>query len=124
MTKKPEDIMTEYLLNGAKMLSELCPKCEAPLFDVKGKKMCVVCANTPNEDTAQKKSAENIQMIVPKYAAADQTPSPAPENILAGLDELILKLCTRAAAETEPERCRTLIECIRTAAEAKTILSR
>ncbi|MDO9523424.1 MAG: autoantigen p27 domain-containing protein [Methanocorpusculum sp.] len=124
MTKKPEDIMTEYLLNGAKMLSELCPKCEAPLFEVKGKKMCVVCANTPKEETAQKKSAENIQMIVPKYAAADQTSSPAPENILAGLDDLILKLCIRAAAETEPERCLTLIECIRTAAEAKTILSR
>jgi UPF0148 protein len=124
MTKKPEDIMTEYLLNGAKMLSEPCPVCDSPLFDVKGKKMCVVCANTPKEAPAQNTSEEKIQMIVPKYAAADQTTSPAPENILTGLDDLILKLCTRAAAETEPERCRILIECIRTAAEAKTILSR
>jgi UPF0148 protein len=86
--------------------------------------MCVVCANTPAEDTAQNNAAEKVQMIVPKYAAADQTPSPAPKNILESLDALILQLCTRAAAETEPERCRTLIECIRTAAEAKTILSR
>lgn len=116
--------MTEYLLNGAKMLSELCPVCEAPLFDVKGKKMCVVCANTPKEASAQNASEEKVQMIIPKYAAADQTPSPAPANILKSLDELILTLCTRAAAETEPERCRILIECIRTAAEAKTILSR
>lgn len=116
--------MTEYLLNGAKMLSELCPKCEAPLFDVKGKKMCVVCANTPKEASAQNTSEEKIQMIVPKYAAADQTPAPAQANILKNLDDLILTLCVRASSETEPERCRLLVESIRTAAEAKTILSR
>ncbi|HJJ29588.1 MAG TPA: autoantigen p27 domain-containing protein [Methanocorpusculum sp.] len=124
MTKKPEDIMTEYLLNGAKMLSELCPICESPLFEVKGKKMCVICANTQKEERAQQTTAENIRVIVPKYAAAEQTPAPSRENIITGLDDLILQLCSRAAAETEPERCRTLIECIRTAAEAKTILSR
>jgi UPF0148 protein len=124
MTKNPEDIMTGYLLNGGKMLSEICPKCGAPLFEVKGKKMCVVCQNTADEELVQQKNPENLRVIVPKYAEAEHVPSPAAGSITTELDALILELCSRAKSETEPDRCLTIIECIRTAAESKTILSR
>ncbi|HKM42033.1 MAG TPA: autoantigen p27 domain-containing protein [Methanocorpusculum sp.] len=124
MTKNPEDIMTGYLLNGGKMLSESCPKCGAPLFEVKGKKMCVICANTADEEQVPQKVPENLRVIVPKYAEAEHTQSPASGSITTELDALILELCSRAKNETEPDRCLTIIECIRTAAESKTILSR
>lgn len=124
MTKNPEDIMTGYLLNGGKMLSEICPKCGAPLFEVKGEKMCVVCENTEKKETVTQKVPENLRVIVPKYAEAESAPSSAMNNITTELDSLILELCSRARNENEPDRCLTIMECIRTAAEAKTMLSR
>lgn len=122
MTKKPDEIMAEYLLNGAKMLSELCPKCGAPMFEVKGKKMCVVCKDTEKETSAPKTDAENIRVIVPKYAQ-EQT-AQTQNKLTDELDSLILEFCRRAREEKEPSECRKLMECIRTAAEAKIILSR
>lgn len=122
MTDKPDEIMAQYLLNGAKMLSELCPKCGAPMFDVKGKKMCVVCKDTAKTEAKKSVEAENIRVIVPKYAQEQTTP--LQNNLTDELDALILEFCRRAKEEKDPSQCRKLMECIRTAAEAKTILSR
>lgn len=122
MTNKPDEIMAQYLLNGAKMLSELCPKCGAPMFEVKGKKMCVVCKDTEKSDTKVPAETDNIRVIVPKYAQEAQAPSN--NKLTEELDSLIFEFCKRAKEETDPSQCRKLMECIRTAAEAKTILSR
>jgi len=35
--------MAELLKSGAKMLSEACPQCSSPLFEVKGEIFCAKC---------------------------------------------------------------------------------
>src|SRR5665647_2649803 len=42
--RKEDEIMAEYLLKGGKMLEKSCKTCGCPLFEVKGKTLCVVCA--------------------------------------------------------------------------------
>ncbi len=132
--RKPDDIMAEYLLGGAKMLADLCPKCRAPMFEVKGKRMCVVCAEAavaPQTEVpivvAEEGSAslpEKVRVITPKYATAQNTPTPVSGDITPRLDALILQFCARAETEPDPARCLSYMECIRTAAEARTMLNR
>lgn len=46
MSERREDAikrMADALRSGAKMLSEVCPVCNSPLFDVKGELRCVTC---------------------------------------------------------------------------------
>jgi UPF0148 protein len=45
--RKEDEIMAEYLLKGGKMLEKTCKTCGCPLFEVKGKTLCVVCAENP-----------------------------------------------------------------------------
>ena len=152
-SRKPDEIMAEYLLSGAKMLAEICPNCNAPLFEVNGKKLCVVCADaaaraqtpSPAPASGHKPASvpENIRVIVrepttgapetsqaptvlgilPKYAQP-QKDIPVSDDISAMLDALILGFCRRAEAEPDPARCLTYLECIRTAAESRVILRR
>lgn len=158
MTRNPDDIMAEHLLTGGKMLSETCPKCGAPLFEIKGRKTCVVCAenellaekeipvvhvndehgklrivnNAPNTQThaasargeagcAGDAIPKNISVVTPAYAkdeVFDSTP------LGAEMDDLIRILIERAKTERDSLCCKTYVECIRTAAEAKTMLVR
>jgi len=134
MTRNPDEIMAEYLLNGGKMLSESCKKCGAPLFEVKGRKMCVVCSETeqntqkeiPKTRHPESKSSQsdNIRVIIPNYAKEENTAPGAQNEIADALDNLIREFCRRAQTETDTARCLTLTECIRTAAEAKIMLNR
>ena len=118
MTRTPDEIMAEYLLNGGKMLNEMCPVCGAPLFEVKGVKKCVVCAEKPKETVANDK----VEVIVPKYASGDT--GCAPNDLTREIDSLIHLYLEKGKTEVDPARCLTLMECVRTAAEAKTILAR
>ncbi len=128
MSRNPDDIMAEHLLTGGKMLSESCPKCGAPLFSIKGVKQCVVCAENTKEETASPKpetvpsaKEESVRVIVPAYAKEESLPStPLGEEI----DALIHEFIRRAHAEPDASRCLSYMECIRTAAEAKTMLVR
>ncbi|MDU9376810.1 hypothetical protein McpSp1_14390 [Methanocorpusculaceae archaeon Sp1] len=128
--RKPDDIMAEYLLGGAKMLAELCPKCGAPMFEVKGKRMCVVCAEAEKSSVqtaaaaSEPKVADTLRVITPKYAAAPAKSVPVSEDIPSRLDALILQFCARAEGEPDPSRCLSYMECIRTAAEARVMLNR
>ncbi|MEM4245901.1 MAG: Sjogren's syndrome/scleroderma autoantigen 1 family protein [Candidatus Bathyarchaeia archaeon] len=40
---EPVKKMADLLKSGATLLSDLCPACNSPLFDVKGKIYCVKC---------------------------------------------------------------------------------
>ncbi len=52
--RKEDEIMAEYLLKGGKMLEKTCKTCGCPLFEVKGKTLCVVCAeNAPVAEGAK-----------------------------------------------------------------------
>ena len=130
MTRNPDDIMAEHLLTGGKMLSEACPKCGAPLFEIKGVKQCVVCAEAAKEEAAEKAQtpspaaapkADEVRVIMPAYAKEEMLPStPLGDEI----DALIRSFIQRAGNEPDASRCLTYMECIRTAAEAKTMLVR
>lgn len=126
--------MAQHLLTGGKMLSELCPVCGAPLFDIKGVKKCVVCEETKKEQPAKTapqtpaavsvssaETPENLRVIIPKYARDEKESS---NSLTEEMDTLIYSFSARAKGEPDPARCLTLMECIRTAAEAKTILAR
>jgi UPF0148 protein len=52
-SRKEDEIMAECLLKGGKMLEKSCKTCGCPLFEVKGKTLCVVCAeNAPKKEKA------------------------------------------------------------------------
>lgn len=133
MTRNPDDIMAEHLLTGGKMLSEACSKCGAPLFEIHGVKQCVVCAEeakeakaaavqeVPAKVTAPAASADDVRVIMPAYAKEERlAATPLGEEI----DVLISEFIERARGEPDASRCLTYMECIRTAAEAKTMLVR
>lgn len=110
------------------MLNEMCPACGAPLFEIKGVKQCVVCAELKKTEAKaevkKQNAAENpdVRVIVPKYASG--TTGFTTNQITDTVDSLIMMFLKKAKKETDPARCLTLMECVRTAAEAKTILAR
>lgn len=122
--KSPEDIMAECLLTGGKMLADICPACSAPLFEINGKRTCVICDGKEQKEPVKNVNPENIAVIMPKYAAPQTEGTAAPEELTASLDSLILQFCKRAETEPDPARCLTYMECIRMASETRTILRR
>ena len=57
VVRKEDEIMAESLLKGGKMLEKSCKTCGCPLFEVKGKTLCVVCAeNGPAKDAKNAKT--------------------------------------------------------------------
>ena len=101
------------------MLNEMCSVCGAPLFEVKGIKKCVICAKNPKTKETQN---DKVQVIIPKYASGET--GCASNELTTEIDCLIHLYLEKAKTEIDPTRCLTLMECVRTAAEAKTILAR
>jgi UPF0148 protein len=132
--RKPDDIMAEYLLSGAKMLADLCSKCGAPMFEVNGKRTCVICAETstllrteiPRAVVADGMASvpERVRVITPEYAKERNASTLIPGDVISQLDALILRFCARVEIEPDPTRCLSYMECIRMAAETRTILNR
>ena len=111
--KAPEEIMAEHLLKGGKMLARTCPECGSPLFSVQNEELCVVCgADRAGEATARgtgapPAGAENTLQEVPAHA-----------SLLEAVTEAIITLAARVPGETEPRRCRELMQAIHEGAEA------
>ncbi len=94
--KKSDEIMAEYLLKGAKMLSKACPTCGSPLFEVKGERQCVVCQTGTGQESA-----------APPASAA-----PLPSTLEEDLLLTISALCKRVRDEEDPARCLVLMEAL------------
>jgi UPF0148 protein len=107
-----DEIMADHLLHGARMLARACPDCGCPLFEVKGETSCVVCAarRTPNEPAPAGGEAAPAA-VGPAPAAVVPTPAPGP--LAEELGATLACLLQRARTEPDPERCRTLMECVR-----------
>jgi UPF0148 protein len=108
--KKPEDIMADALLKGGKMLAKECKVCSSPLFEIKGKTLCVVCAEHGRGDERAPPQAR-----VPEPPLRPAAPA---GDAGAGIEAAILSLCARVADETDERRCLTLMEAVRAGAEA------
>lgn len=119
--QKEDEIMAEYLLKGAKMLAKTCPECGCPLFEYKDTTRCVVCT-AGVQDAAGTATApvpgEGQERSFPDEREAVHTVA------VPALEQAIVALCERAASETDPGRCLTLMNAVYRGAEALRILTR
>lgn len=126
------------------MLEKSCKTCGCPLFEVKGKIFCVVCAeNEPAKDTKNVKGANKA--AAPAAQAVAATPLDDDGNVCTcgedhdeesctcdedgGMlaDELamtVLSLCGRIQNEKDPENVLTLMNSVKAGCEALAILCR
>ncbi|MFA5268597.1 MAG: Sjogren's syndrome/scleroderma autoantigen 1 family protein [Methanoregula sp.] len=143
--RKEDEIMAESLLKGGKMLEKTCKTCGCPLFEVKGKTLCVVCAeNGPAKDAKNAKGAKNTAAHAAQPAAAathvhedghactcgedhDDESCMCDEDGGGLTEELaftVHSLCERIQNERDPERVLVLMESVKTGTEALEILCR
>ena len=134
--RKEDEIMAEYLLKGGKMLEKSCKKCGCPMFEVKGKTFCVVCAEN---EAAVKETKKAAAPAVPAAQASaahplscgcgvdhdDDTCSCSDEEGGMLADKLamtILSLCERIHNEKDPNHILTLMNSVKVGTEALQIL--
>jgi UPF0148 protein len=139
--RKEDEIMAEYLLKGGKMLEKVCKTCGCPLFEVKGKTFCVVCAeNEPAKDTKNAKGSKK-----PVAAAAVQTEAHEHNNgstctcgedhgeeectcndggLAEELAFTLHSLCERIQNEKDPENVLLLMNAVKEGTEALEVLCR
>jgi UPF0148 protein len=138
--RKEDEIMAEYLLKGGKMLEKTCKICGCPLFEVKGKTLCVVCAeNAPAEKTAKNAGAKApAEQTGAHHAHAhgatcgcgvDHDEDSCSCNEDGGMltDELamtVLSLCERIQNEKDPENVLLLMNAVKAGTESIEILCR
>jgi len=135
--RKEDEIMAEYLLKGGKMLEKTCKTCGCPLFEVKGKTLCVVCTENA---IAAPHSAEPAAPVAPAApeshehyetcsCGVDHDEEPCTCNDEGGLltDELamtVLSLCERIQNEKDPENVLLLMNAVKAGTESLEILCR
>jgi UPF0148 protein len=122
--RKEDEIMAEYLLKGGKMLEKSCKTCGCPLFEVKGKTFCVVCAE---KDTAEKSSPATAAPAHHEHGRECICGEPHEESCEGGLltDKLamtIVSLCGRIQNEKDPDNVLALMNAVKAGTEAFQIL--
>ena len=128
--RKEDDIMAEALLKGAKMLEKSCRTCGCPLFEIKGKTICVVCAEDENELKATGPAHVKASATVaePEHVHGHDCTCSHDEDECEGvmladdLAETILSLVERIQNEKDPENVLILMNAVKTGTEALEIL--
>jgi len=139
--RKEDEIMAEYLLKGGKMLEKSCKTCGCPLFEVKGKTLCVVCAEheiAKKNDAGAKAPA--AAAVVPEsmhhhhgHGDACGCGGDHDEDVCTCGDEeggllaeelamTIHALCERVHNEKDPENVLALMNAVKAGTEALEIL--
>jgi UPF0148 protein len=141
--RKEDEIMAEYLLKGGKMLEKSCKTCGCPLFEVKGKTFCVVCA----ENEAAKKDVQGSKTPAAATAPGESHTRPHEHGAGCGCgsvhdedvctcdseeggllaEELAMTihaLCERVHNERDPENVLALMNAVKAGTEALEILCR
>ena len=134
--KKPDDIMAEYLLKGAKMLSKTCPTCGSPMFTYKDRTFCVLCENEPEGGKATGKkqpvqagtasTTRGRKIELPAVAGQDAArPAGSRETspLACVLEGTLITLAERIATEPDPDRCLSLMNTLKKGIEALTLLT-
>lgn len=125
--------MAECLLKGGKMLEKSCTTCGCPLFEVKGKTLCVVCAERENEKKAKGAPAPSEG----HHGHADACScggDHAEDTCTCGEEEggllaeevamTVHALCERIHNEKDPNHVLTLMQAVKAGTEALEILCR
>ena len=124
--RKDDEIMAEYLLKGGKMLEKSCKTCGCPLFEVRGKTLCVVCAE---KDTAERSNPATAAPALHEQDSLCTSGEHHEESCRGGLltDKLatvIDSLSERIHNEKEPDNVLVLMNAVKAGAEALEILRR
>ena len=125
------------------MLEKSCRTCGCPLFEVKGKTLCVVCAeNEPAKDTKNAKGAKNTaapaaaQEVAATHVHDDGHPCTCGEDhgedtctcddggLAEELAFTIHSLCERIQNEKDASHVLTLMTAVKEGTEALEILCR
>jgi len=138
--KKEDEIMAEYLLKGGKMLEKSCKTCGCPLFEVKGRTLCVVCAeNEPAKDAkgTKKPAAPAEEAMAATHVHDDGTACTCGGDhnedsctcdedggLAEELAFTIHSLCERIQNEKDPENVLLLMNAVREGTGALEILCR
>jgi UPF0148 protein len=124
--RKEDEIMAEHLLKGGKMLEKSCKTCGCPLFEVKGKTLCVVCAENV---TAAPKSAQAAEPVSPAHhehvhtcSCGEDHDEPCDGGLADELAMTIFSLCERIQNEKDPENVLALMNALKAGTEALKIL--
>ena len=96
--------MAELLRSGAKMLSESCPECGTPLFQLKSED--IVCAN-----------CQRRVVIVPEGEETTVEAGMRLESLETTIYQKLVSLGEVLAEETEPSRIKDLSEVINSLVE-------
>jgi UPF0148 protein len=133
-SRKEEEIMAEYLLKGGKMLEKACKTCGCPLFEVKGKTVCVVCAE--NAITAKAGAAATVPVAAAHHDHGhhehgegctcgqdhDEDTCGCGDGEDGGLTEelafTIHSLCLRIQNEKDPNHVLTLMTAVKEGTDA------
>jgi UPF0148 protein len=133
--KKPDDVMAEYLLKGAKMLAKTCPTCGSPLFVYKGRTFCVTCEL--EEEKVQEKGkgqgkkqvkamvaeGQDIGKTIPVAGLSGRTSFFQGSALVCALETTLITLTERIATEPDPDRCLSLMNTVKKGIEALALLS-
>jgi UPF0148 protein len=123
--RKEDEIMADYLLKGGKMLEKSCKTCGCPLFEVKGKTLCVVCAEHEN---AEKSGTAPVSSPVHTHGPECSCSEHADESCDGGgfladvLANTILALCERIQNEKDPDNVLVLMNAVKAGTESLKIL--
>lgn len=93
--------MADALRSGAKMLSEQCPVCGSPLFQVKGELWCLKC----NKRVVKVRADEEVGMALTAYSLTETG------TVLATKAEELTVLLSRT---TDPQEIKRLAETLDT----------
>lgn len=134
--KKPDDIMAEYLLKGAKMLSKTCPTCGSPMFTYKDRTFCVLCESEQESGKAAGKkqlvqagkasgtgSKRSDTQGLSGHDSARIAGSRETSPLACVLEGTLITLAERIATEPDPDRCLSLMNTLKKGIEALTLLT-
>ena len=122
--RKEDEIMAEYLLKGGKMLEKSCKTCGCPLFEVKGRTLCVVCEENPPVSKNQAPDAQKDSPAPSAHECACQEHEPEGEGLMLAdeLADTLMSLCERIRNEKDPNHILTLMGAVKTGVESLHIL--
>ena len=107
------------------MLEKSCKTCGCPLFEVKGKTLCVVCEENEPPAPGESVTVAAKDTAVTGGHECTCTAGETPEECLMLADDLagtILTLCERIRNEKDPDHVLTLMTAVKTGAESLHIL--
>jgi len=135
-SRKEDEIMAEYLLKGGKMLEKSCKTCGCPLFEVKGKTLCVVCAESETAKTPAAPESGGHHNHAHEHGAGcgcggahDEDSCSCEDDDEGGMlaDEVAMTvhaLCERIHNERDPNHVLTLMQAVKAGTESLEILCR